>query len=109
MALWVMLTLLSNIAESSALFGDANVDTGYTQATTLSKLMHPEIINASNPQASVFGNIATYIGLIFGAILLYYPVIWQGAAIFVYLVFFLPVGIGFIWALLTIIRGVGSS
>jgi sterol desaturase/sphingolipid hydroxylase (fatty acid hydroxylase superfamily) len=118
-ALWVILTLLSNVAEQSTLMGQvdpttitAENPTGDTQMDTLTQLKSPTFLSSNDWIKNPLGTIKDVIGyilLLFRIILLFYPVIWQGAAIWIYLVFFLPVGIGFIWSIILVIRGTGSS
>lgn len=97
-ALWIILTILSNMMEQSALLGQVDPKTGLTQVGTLQSIMTNPI--SVNPITSL--NNLVHLGATVTQIaILYYPTLWQGSAIFVYLIFFLPIGIGFVYIFLT--------
>lgn len=100
-SLWIILTLLSNVAESTALMG-----TG--EATTLQTLMTPfasDHTGIVDIGVSFITNVWNYFKLFIQVALLYYPTLWAGSAIFIYFILFMPVGIGFVVSIITILRG----
>jgi len=105
-SLWVILTLLSNVAEQTALMG-----TGET--ATLQSFMQPKGTDFSNVitgTVSIVTNIWQYMKLIIQVMFLWYPTVWSGSwSMMIYLCLFLPVGIGLVFSIVTILRGVGSS
>jgi hypothetical protein len=116
-ALWIILTLLSNVAEKEALMGQvdpttitADNPTGDTQVGTLDRLMGADFTSVAtngNP-LTIISAIGKYFINLMRIVFLYYPVIWQGAGLIIYFVLFMPISIGFVVALITIIRGVPS-
>ena len=111
-ALWVILTLMSNVARQEALMAQIDPVTELTQVETMDTMMKPAGTDIQNPltfTVSIITKVWDYIKIFFQVILLYYPEIWQGGAMIIYYTIFLPVGIAFATTVVMIIRGVGSS
>jgi hypothetical protein len=105
-SLWVILTLLSNVAEETALMGSG-------EATTLQSFMQPHGTDFSNVitgTVSIVTNIWQYMKLVIQVMFLWYPTVWEGSwSMMIYFIPFLPFGIGLVFSIVTVLRGVGST
>ncbi len=112
-SLWVILTIGSNIARQEVLMSQEDPVTGLTQTETMDTLMKPDVTDYQNPFSVLWSAVTKvwdYIKLTIQIALLYYPEVWQGGAMIIYYILFLPIGIAFVATLvLLVIRGVGSS
>jgi hypothetical protein len=105
--LFIVINILGNIADQQALLAQTDSNTGYTQRGTLEQLMKPSITDSGiTTFIDKIGDVAILLGK---TITLWHPALWQGSGIYIYLLFFVPIGISFWVVLVLTLRGVGSS
>jgi hypothetical protein len=105
--LFVVINFLGNIADQQALLAQTDSSTNLTQQQTLDSLMKPTI--ADSNIATVIIKVWDFLKVLGKTLTLWHPALWQGAALYLYLLFFIPIGISFWVVILMSIRGVGSS
>ncbi len=75
-------------------------------------LIRPSIVNQAG-SASAFvsfvRDIGTYFMAFLGALFLYFPSVWQGHLIWFYYFVCIPVSVGMVLSIVTILRGVHAS
>jgi len=105
--LFIIINLLGNISDKQALLSQTDSKTGYTQRGTLDELMKPSITDSGiTTFIDKIGNAAIFLGKM---LTLWHPALWQGSAIYLYYLIFVPIGISFWIVLILTLRGVGSS
>lgn len=105
--LFVVINFLGNIADQQGLLAQTDTNTGLTQQQTLDSLMKPTIEDSNI--ITVAAKVWDFLKVLGKTLTLWHPAFWQGSAIYIYLLFFIPIGISFWVVILMSIRGVGSS
>ena len=108
--LWVTCYILCSVIENTNLFTSA-------ESNTVMGMMQPEgtdITSLENTSAigqaySLITNVWNYIKPVISAIFLWFPDLWSGTWIWVYLCLIMPISVGLIISLVFIFRGVHSA
>ena len=80
--------------------------------TGMKDLYTPTMINFSGSEtalSTVMKGVGSYLVIFIEFLFNYSPIIWTGNLFYIYLLIILPINIGMIFAIMTIVRGTGSS
>ena len=83
-----------------------------TDQTTLKYLMSPIFTNLSGETSAIFGVVlwvANFFSMLVKVIFLYAPTVWSGYLQYVWFYICLPVSIGMIVSVVSLLRGSGAS
>jgi hypothetical protein len=103
--LWVMALWLCCVAENNNIIGNE-------QTNLISVLLTPQGTDFSNPitaVTSIITDVWQYMKVFLQMAVLWFPDLWHGNWIWVWYVICLPLAIGMIFSIVTILRGVHNS
>lgn len=106
---WVCLFIICLILNSIV---EANTGMNTTQSDWFNVLLSPAGANNSGSliaQSSIITHVWDFVRGFFGILLLWFPSLFAGSFIIVWWVLCVPVGVGFSWAIVSLLRGVHSS